>query len=227
MLGLLVYSNVLAGGSDEVNCLSPTATYLDTTFVDGVEVNSKVSYGIARHLFLTSAEFGRMVTVPPFTPPSSLAVHLQHDEKVAASYGGNWNVPESKWDHFLTYTIADRVIGPGWQGESEIEVQRYDLKISYDLALAIKSAWGEMIRDRYRRYGCGRSGLDGTTFDFLVEGIGTGSVWSPRAGLAFEMVELGKHLIDITKSHNQISNEQEMALIQKLTLFENKCRQEL
>ena len=219
----LLSINVL---SEEDNYLHPAPSYLDTTFINGTNVTAGILYNISAYLFVTPDDYGRMVIIPSFSPPSSIAVYAKYDDKIAEKYNGPWNVPESKWEYYLTYTVSKEKFGYLPLNKDQVSIQRYDLKISYDLALAIKTAWGEMIENHFKRFG-EYATLDGVSYDFSVGNIGEGSTKSPRNGLALEMVNLGKELIEITKNQKPLSIHEQTVIIYKFKEFRIKCRPKL
>ena len=107
-------------------------------------------------------------------------------------------------------------------------ITNYDLEISEKLALAIYTAWKQMlIETTYPKKAY--KGIGGETyyFEMAVIGIGVlrGEIWEPKRGLPLKMTELGKKLQKVAEKEKALTPKEEELLIKELNAFEKLAKE--
>ena len=184
---------------------------------------------IAKYLFVTDGDFGRMVGKVSFEPEFCLSVHADIPKSSIEKHREQSLVPDEEKTYVMTLTLALESI---WDSRAsnngqtnEIKVSRIDRSISLDLAVAIQRVWGKALQ--LTRYASGsHGGYDGATYQFSVWvrglGIMQGETWTPQRGLPRELVNMGNDLIAFVRQDAKGKQMTEQELIKKLKKLESK-----
>jgi hypothetical protein len=180
---------------------------------------------LARHLFLTDGDFGRMLVRPSFKPEFCLSAYANIAPSTIEKHGDPTMVPDEEKTYLLTVTAASRSIWDSLGKTNEVEVSRKDRPISLELAAAIQRVWGKALH--LTRYCSGpQGGYDGVTYDFSVwvRGLGwlQGQTWSPVRELPAALVGVGTDLIAFVNQDAKGKLLTETELINKLKKIESK-----
>ena len=210
--------------AQENNYLVPIRSYLynSNVLVNGSKVFEIYDRILSNKLFVTRGNIGRFVILPSFKPETSLAIYESIDDEVLRKYDGVYqSIPESEKNYFFTLTKASKNIWFSLSNPDEIKITRIDLKVNYQLALAIRDGWKEMlIHTKYSK--TPNSVLDSTTFQFNVDWFG-GEIKAPLYGLPAEMVELSSKLVEITENQKKLNDLEIKTLIKNFNDFKHKC----
>lgn len=182
---------------------------------------------LAKHLFLTSGQFGRFIARPSFGAESCVSIHAESSKAARREHGGRWAVPDEEKKYFITVTRASESLYYSMAENNtkkktkKVKVTRVDREISLELAIAIQRVWGRLLQ--HTRYPARASAsLDGIAYEFSVwvRGLGYlyGETRSPEGGLPAEITSLGSELA--TFGSNKEAKEK--PLIEKLKAFEAK-----
>ena len=131
----------------------------------------------------------RFLVLPSFTPENVLEIKIDSDNNSA----------------YLVYRICEEMIWyckKNWEYIKTIEFKsEIDL---YSVAL-IKNLFDMAISQVNYSDVCGL-GIDGTSYYFSIYDVGwkTGTVWSPHTGKMKKLVGIGKKLIELVSSDNEI-----------------------
>jgi len=147
-----------------------------------------------------------MITKENFTPEAAIILTKEYPT----------NTENGKW--YLKEVKASAMIW-NWkrinETESVVDFKKADnvivKKIEIDPAkyLNIINAWRTAVKlTRYPEQA--NLGLDGTTYLFCSSYAICGETWSPREGLAYDLVQLGNLLSSIVKS-NKLESEKRLA----------------
>jgi hypothetical protein len=186
---------------------------------------------IAKLLFLTDGNFGRMVARPSFEAEFCLSVHADISESSIKKHDGWWLVPDEEKTYVMTVTSASENIwgsipqNSKTNKDTDIKISRIDRKISLDLAIAIQRVWAKALH--LTRYpSVPSNGLDGTTYQFSVwvrgRGDLQGETWSPELGLPRDLVTMGTELIAFVRQDAKGKELTEKDLIKQLKKLESK-----
>jgi hypothetical protein len=186
---------------------------------------------IAKYLFVTDGDLGRMVEMPSFEPESCISVHANIPKSLIEKYGPDrlFLVPDEEKTYVMTLTTVltsfsnSRASNDGLT--NEVRVSRIDRPISLDLAVAIQRVWGKALRlTCYAPNYPG--GYDGVTYQFSVwvkgAGVLEGETWTPQSGLPRELVDVGRKLIAFVRQDAKGKEMTEQELIKKLKKLESK-----
>ena len=150
---------------------------------------------LKKSLVVTPGTYGHMLVVPSFRPEYAISVYGDDFKE------GDVRQPQR---FQITLTRAKTSLYDSLPRNNEakkqlpVEIQRVDVRISREFAVAIQQAWAAMLlKTRYP--GFVYRGLDGRNiyFSVFVGGLGEveGMIWSPESGLTSEMATLGEYLV--------------------------------
>jgi hypothetical protein len=180
---------------------------------------------LAKYLFLTDGDFGRMLVRPSFKPEFCLSVHASIPASAIEKHREKIMVPDEEKTYLLTLTSASVSIWDSLGRTNEVKVSRTDRPISLELAVAIQRVWGKVLH--LTRYAPGpKGGYDGVTYDFSVwvRGLGElqGQTWGPVRELPTALVSVGTDLIAFVSQDAKGKLSTERELIRKLKKIEAK-----
>ena len=199
---------------------------------------------LAKHLFVTEGELGRMLVRPSFSPEFCLAVDIEDPNKereVSASPESPSQKTNQKDCYRITVTAAVKCI---WMAQIkaaeegkplQVQVERANRKISRDLAVAIQRVWVKaLLLTSYpvnvppQHIYIGRT-CDGTAYLFSAfsHGAGTleGETHSPERGLPLELANIGLDLAAFARQDAKGKTLTEKDLIDKLRNLESTIPQ--
>lgn len=182
---------------------------------------------LSSKLFVTRGDVGRFVVKDSHKGEISFAAYSKEDIDIEnpfspSSSRAKFPIPEEIL-YFVTVTKPTSSLYQYSKNEkidSEIiKIERYDKKISKELAVAIQRAWARVLH-LTKVPAESHSGGGGISYQFsaFVKNLGDlhGEAWSPSDGITYELVNLGYLLIEFVLE-DKITEE---TLITKLKAFE-------